>query len=152
MISFLSFRMESSEVEEAESSLGEEDSAVVQLVNKIILDAYARNASDIHIEPYPGKQNTLVRIRVDGSCTVYQTIPLPIEVLWFQESKSCPTWTLPNARLPQDGKIKFKKYGGKDIELRVATVPTQGGLEDVVMRILAAGETDPSGGKWGFPT
>jgi len=46
-------------------------------------------------------------------------------------------------RLPQDGKIKFKKYGGKDIELRVATVPTQGGLEDVVMRILAAGEPIP---------
>jgi type II secretory ATPase GspE/PulE/Tfp pilus assembly ATPase PilB-like protein len=46
-------------------------------------------------------------------------------------------------RLPQDGKIKFKKYGGKDIELRVATIPTQGGLEDVVMRLLAAGEPIP---------
>ena len=46
-------------------------------------------------------------------------------------------------RKPQDGKIKFKKYGGRDIELRVATVPTQGGLEDVVMRILAAGEPIP---------
>ena len=46
-------------------------------------------------------------------------------------------------RKPQDGKIKFKKYGGKDIELRVATIPTQGGLEDIVMRILAAGEPIP---------
>jgi type II secretory ATPase GspE/PulE/Tfp pilus assembly ATPase PilB-like protein len=46
-------------------------------------------------------------------------------------------------RLPQDGKIKFKKYGGKDIELRVATIPTQGQMEDVVMRILAAGEPIP---------
>ncbi len=46
-------------------------------------------------------------------------------------------------RRPQDGKISFKKYGGKDIELRVATVPTQGGNEDVVMRILAAGEPIP---------
>jgi type II secretory ATPase GspE/PulE/Tfp pilus assembly ATPase PilB-like protein len=52
-------------------------------------------------------------------------------------------------RLPQDGKIKFKKYGGKDIELRVATVPTQGGMEDVVMRILAAGEPIPLA-KMGF--
>jgi len=43
-------------------------------------------------------------------------------------------------RKPQDGKIKFKKYGPLDIELRVATVPSQGGVEDVVMRILAAGE------------
>jgi type II secretory ATPase GspE/PulE/Tfp pilus assembly ATPase PilB-like protein len=46
-------------------------------------------------------------------------------------------------RKPQDGKIKFKRYGGLDIELRVATIPTQGGVEDVVMRILGAGETLP---------
>ena len=134
---------ESSEVEEAESSLGEEDSAVVQLVNKIILDAYARNASDIHIEPYPGKQNTLVRIRVDGSCTVYQTIPFAYRSAVVSRIKIMSDLDIAERRLPQDGKIKFKKYGGKDIELRVATVPTQGGLEDVVMRILAAGEPIP---------
>ena len=46
-------------------------------------------------------------------------------------------------RKPQDGKIKFKKFGPLDIELRVATIPTQGGVEDVVMRILAAGEPIP---------
>ena len=46
-------------------------------------------------------------------------------------------------RLPQDGKIKFKKYGGRNIELRVATIPTQGGLEDVVLRILNAGDPIP---------
>jgi type II secretory ATPase GspE/PulE/Tfp pilus assembly ATPase PilB-like protein len=46
-------------------------------------------------------------------------------------------------RKPQDGKIRFKKYGGKDIELRVATVPTAGGMEDVVLRILQAGEPIP---------
>jgi type II secretory ATPase GspE/PulE/Tfp pilus assembly ATPase PilB-like protein len=49
-------------------------------------------------------------------------------------------------RKPQDGKIKFKKYGGLDIELRVATVPTQGGVEDIVMRILAAGDPIPLSG------
>ena len=58
-------------------------------------------------------------------------------------SRSCRTSTSPSAANPQDGKIKFKKFGGKDIELRVATVPTQGGLEDIVMRILAAGEPIP---------
>src|SRR5512137_1931581 len=46
-------------------------------------------------------------------------------------------------RLPQDGKIKFKRLGGDEIELRVATIPTQGGVEDVVMRILAKGSTMP---------
>lgn len=140
---------ENQEVEEAESGMGEEDSAVVQLVNKIILDAYARNASDIHIEPYPGKQNTLVRIRVDGSCTVYQTIPFAYRNAVVSRIKIMSDLDIAERRLPQDGKIKFKKYGGKDIELRVATVPTQGGMEDVVMRILAAGEPIPLN-KMGF--
>ncbi len=66
---------ENSEAAETESVIGEEDSAVVQLVNKIILDAIERKASDIHIEPYPGKESTQVRIRIDGSCQIYQTIP-----------------------------------------------------------------------------
>ncbi|MEJ2038274.1 MAG: GspE/PulE family protein [Desulfosarcinaceae bacterium] len=134
---------ETQEVEEAESSMGEEDSVVVQLVNKIILDAYARNASDIHVEPYPGKQNTLVRIRVDGSCNVYQTIPFAYRNAVVSRIKIMSDLDIAERRLPQDGKIKFKKYGGKDIELRVATIPTQGGMEDVVMRILAAGEPIP---------
>lgn len=134
---------ENSEIEEAESGVGEEDSAVVQLVNKIILDAYARNASDIHIEPYPGKQNTIVRIRVDGSCTLYQNIPYAYRNAVVSRIKIMSDLDIAERRLPQDGKIKFKKYGGKDIELRVATIPTQGGLEDVVMRILAAGEPIP---------
>ena len=66
---------EAAEIDEAESAVGEEDSAVVQLVNKIILDAFNRGASDIHVEPYPGKEATSVRIRVDGNCHIYQTIP-----------------------------------------------------------------------------
>jgi type II secretory ATPase GspE/PulE/Tfp pilus assembly ATPase PilB-like protein/GAF domain-containing protein len=134
---------ETHQIEEAEQGVGEEDSAVVQLVNKIILDAYARNASDIHIEPYPGKQNTIVRIRVDGACSVYQSIPFAYRNAVVSRIKIMSDLDIAERRLPQDGKIKFKKYGGKDIELRVATVPTQGGLEDVVMRILAAGEPLP---------
>jgi len=134
---------EAEEIEEAESSLDEQDSMVVQLVNKIILDAHARNASDIHIEPYPGKENTVVRIRVDGSCTVYQTIPFNYKNAVISRIKIMSDLDIAERRKPQDGKIRFKKYGGKDIELRVATVPTQGGLEDIVMRILAAGEPIP---------
>ena len=136
-------QVESEEVEEAESGVGDEDSAVVQLVNKIILDAHSRGASDIHIEPYPGKMNTQVRIRVDGSCTVYQTIPFSYKAAVVSRIKIMSDLDIAERRLPQDGKIKFKKYGGKDIELRVATIPTQGGLEDVVMRLLAAGEPIP---------
>jgi type II secretory ATPase GspE/PulE/Tfp pilus assembly ATPase PilB-like protein len=134
---------EAEEVEDGESSLDEGDSAVIQLVNKIILDAHARGASDIHIEPYPGKENTQVRLRVDGNCYLYQTIPFNYKSAVISRIKIMADLDIAERRKPQDGKIKFKKYGGKDVELRVATVPTQGGLEDVVMRILAAGEPIP---------
>ena len=140
---------EDDEVVEAESGVSEESSAVVQLVNKIISDAYNRKASDIHIEPFPGKENTKVRIRCDGSCNVYQTIPYQYRNAIVSRLKIMSELDIAERRKPQDGKIKFKKYGGLDIELRVATIPTQGGLEDVVMRILAAGEPIPLN-KMGF--
>jgi len=131
------------EIEEETSAVSEESSAVVQLVNKMILDAYARGASDIHIEPSPGKLSTQVRIRVDGACTVYQTIPFSYKNAVVSRIKIMSELDISERRKPQDGKINFKKYSGKDIELRVATIPTQGGVEDVVMRILAAGEPIP---------
>ena len=140
---------EEEEIEEETAGVSEESSAVVQLVNKIILDAYARGASDIHLEPYPGKQNTQVRIRVDGACALYQTIPYSFKNAVVSRIKIMSDLDIAERRKPQDGKIAFKKYGGKDIELRVATVPTQGGAEDVVMRILAAGEPLPLS-KMGF--
>jgi len=131
------------EIEEAESAVDGQDSMVVQLVNKIILDAHARGASDIHVEPYPGKESTEVRFRIDGACSVYQTIPFSNRNAVVARIKIMSDLDIAERRKPQDGKIKFKKYGGKDIELRVATVPTQGGLEDVVLCLLAAGEPIP---------
>jgi len=134
---------EAEEIEEAEGGVGEEDSAVVQLVNKIVIDADTRGASDIHFEPYPGRENTQVRFRVDGQCYVYQTIPYHYRNAVISRIKIMSDLDIAERRLPQDGKIKFKKYGGRNIELRVATIPTQGGLEDVVLRILNAGEPIP---------
>jgi type II secretory ATPase GspE/PulE/Tfp pilus assembly ATPase PilB-like protein len=129
--------------DDIEEEFDESDSAVVKLVNKIIQDAFAKKASDIHIEPYPGKQNTLVRIRIDGACSVYQTIPYNYKRAVVSRIKIMAGLDIAERRMPQDGKIQFKKYGGLDIELRVATIPTQGGLEDIVMRILSAGEPIP---------
>jgi len=142
-------RDEDNEIDDETALVTEDDNAVVQLVNKIILDAYARGASDIHIEPYPGKKNTEVRIRVDGSCTLYQTIPYSYKSAVISRIKIMSNLDIAERRKPQDGKIKFKKYGGLDVELRVATVPTQGGVEDIVMRILAAGDPIPLS-KMGF--
>ena len=136
-------REETEEIEEAERDLCEEDSAVVKLVNKIILDAHCRGASDIHIEPFPGRENTQVRIRIDGDCTIYQTIPFSYRNAVVSRIKIMSDLDIAERRKPQDGKIKFRKFGNKDIELRVATLPTQGSVEDVVMRILDAGEPLP---------
>ncbi|MGD8513303.1 MAG: ATPase, T2SS/T4P/T4SS family [Deltaproteobacteria bacterium] len=135
--------VEEEEIDEAERGVSDEDSAIVQLVNKIILDAYARKASDIHVEPYPGKKNTEIRFRTDGVCQLYQTVPYSYRAAIVSRLKIMSDLDIAERRKPQDGKIKFKKYGGKDIELRVATVPTAGGLEDVVMRILHSGEPLP---------
>ena len=139
----LQAREEAEDIEEAEMAVGEEDSTVVKLVNKIVLDAHARDASDIHIEPYPGKENTDVRIRIDGDCMLYQTIPFNYKNAVISRIKIMSDLDIAEHRRPQDGKIQFKKYGGKDIELRIATIPTQGGLEDVVIRILDSKEPLP---------
>jgi type II secretory ATPase GspE/PulE/Tfp pilus assembly ATPase PilB-like protein len=123
--------------------VSEEDGAIVQLVNKMIVDAFNRNASDIHIEPRPGKANSVIRFRIDGACQVYQTIPYSFKQALVSRLKIMSDLDISERRLPQDGKIKFKKFAPLDIELRVATIPTAGGVEDVVMRILAAGEPIP---------
>jgi type II secretory ATPase GspE/PulE/Tfp pilus assembly ATPase PilB-like protein len=135
--------VEDDEIDDAERGVTDDDSAIVQLVNKIVLDAYARNASDIHVEPYPGKKNTEIRFRIDGSCQLYQTVPYSYRNAIVSRIKIMSDLDIAERRKPQDGKIKFRKYGGKDIELRVATVPSAGGLEDVVMRILHSGEPLP---------
>ena len=136
-------REEAEEVEETESSVYEDDSAVVKLVNKIILEAYKLGASDIHIEPFSGKDNTQIRFRIDGDCMVYQTIPFSYRNAVVSRIKIMSDLDIAERRKPQDGKIKFKKFDKHDIELRVATIPIHGGLEDVVMRILDGNEPLP---------
>ncbi len=119
------------------------DNEVVKLVNKVIVDAYKQGASDIHIEPYPGKGKTEIRFRKDGSLANYISIPAAYRSAIAARLKIMCDLDISEKRKPQDGKIKFKKFGPLDIELRVATIPSQGGVEDIVMRILAAGEPIP---------
>jgi type II secretory ATPase GspE/PulE/Tfp pilus assembly ATPase PilB-like protein len=123
--------------------VSEEDGTIVQLVNKTIIDAYNRNASDIHVEPRQGKANAHIRFRVDGACQLYQTIPYTFKQAIVSRLKIMADLDISERRLPQDGKIKFKKYAPLDIELRVATIPTAGANEDVVLRLLAGGEPIP---------
>ncbi|MBI4204978.1 MAG: Flp pilus assembly complex ATPase component TadA, partial [Betaproteobacteria bacterium] len=120
-----------------------EDNEVVKLVNKVIVDAYQQGASDIHIEPYPGKGKTEIRFRKDGSLVPYISVPHAYRSAIAARLKIMCDLDISERRKPQDGKIKFKRFGPLDIELRVATIPSQGGVEDIVMRILAAGEPIP---------
>ncbi|HYA19402.1 MAG TPA: GspE/PulE family protein [Burkholderiales bacterium] len=119
------------------------DNELVKLVNKIIIDAYHQGASDIHIEPYPGKAKTEIRFRKDGSLVPYIEIPASYRSALVTRIKIMCDLDISEKRKPQDGKIKFKKFGPLDIELRVATIPSQGSVEDIVMRILGAGEPIP---------
>jgi type II secretory ATPase GspE/PulE/Tfp pilus assembly ATPase PilB-like protein len=119
------------------------DNELVKLVNKIIVDAYRMGASDIHIEPGPGKAKTQIRVRKDGSLLNYIEVPSTYRNALITRIKIMCDLDISEKRKPQDGKIKFKKFAPLDIELRVATIPSQGGVEDVVMRILASGEPLP---------
>jgi type II secretory ATPase GspE/PulE/Tfp pilus assembly ATPase PilB-like protein len=119
------------------------DNELVKFVNKVIIDAYQQKVSDIHIEPMPGKAKTGIRFRIDGTLQPYIEVPAHFRQAMVTRLKIMCDLDISERRKPQDGKIKFKKYGPLDIELRVATIPSAGGVEDVVMRILAAGEPIP---------
>ena len=116
------------------------DNELVKLVNRVIVEAYQQGASDIHVEPYPGKAKTEIRFRKDGSLGPYIEVPASYRAAIAARIKIMCDLDISEKRRPQDGKIKFRKFGPLDIELRVATIPTAGGVEDIVMRILAAGE------------
>lgn len=114
-----------------------DDRPIVLLVRKIIEEAYNASASDIHLEPYGYKQDGEVRFRIDGACSHVRTIPKGYVKHVVARLKVLANLNISERRKPQDGKIKFRTSRGKDIELRMATLPTADGNEDVVLRILA---------------
>jgi len=128
--------VEAPEVEKASQLVTETDSLLAKLINKIIYDAWTKRASDIHIEPSQGKEDIVVRMRIDGCCEIYEKLPYRYKYSIPSRLKIMADLDISERRKPQDGKIDFKKFGPADIELRLATMPTVGGLEDVVLRIL----------------
>ncbi|MBW8780483.1 MAG: Flp pilus assembly complex ATPase component TadA [Verrucomicrobia bacterium] len=118
------------------ADLESEDSApVIQLTNRIIEDAYISGASDIHIEPQ--EKELIIRYRIDGLCQEKLRLPKQVANGLVTRLKIMCNLDIAERRLPQDGRIVFKKYTKKniDIDLRVATGPMNHG-EKVVMRIL----------------
>lgn len=123
--------------------VAESDNTLVQLVNKMIIDAHASGVSDIHIETYPDRKNTRVRFRKDGSLSDYLEIPSNFREAIISRIKIMAQLDISNRRKPQDGKIDFQHFGPAKIELRVATIPTTNNLEDIVMRVLASAKPLP---------
>lgn len=119
------------------------DNTLVKLLNSMITEAYYQRASDIHIETSPGKEKVAIRFRVDGEMRPYLELPSSYRNALIARVKIMCDLDISEKRKPQDGKINFAKFGQLGIELRVATIPTNNGLEDVVMRILASSEPLP---------
>ena len=127
----------SQKVEADEPLVTESDNSLVKLVNKIMIDASAQRATDIHIENYPDKQDTCVRLRRDGVLYDYLQIPYRFRNAIVSRIKIMSSLDISEKRRPQDGKLEFSLPGAPKLELRVATIPTANGLEDIVMRLLA---------------
>ncbi|MBW1840571.1 MAG: Flp pilus assembly complex ATPase component TadA [Deltaproteobacteria bacterium] len=136
MIPDIEFEEEVDDDEEIEE-LDESSSQVVRMVDQILISAYRKGASDIHIEPSPLTKKTVVRLRIDGVCQEVLHIPVTTARAMMSRLKILSNLDIAERRLPQDGKIKFKRKGVKTFELRLATIPTVGGYEDAVLRILA---------------
>ena len=129
---------EAMDLAQEDRSIEQSDSTLVNLINSMIKEASSNNASDIHIEPYPERQKVLIRFRVDGVMRHYLELPMSSSSTLVARIKIMCDLDISERRKPQDGKINFAKYGGFPLELRVATIPTNNGLEDVVMRLLAS--------------
>jgi type II secretory ATPase GspE/PulE/Tfp pilus assembly ATPase PilB-like protein/GAF domain-containing protein len=134
--------LETESVDDGSNIISESDSAIVRLVNKVLIDAFDRGVSDVHIEPGNGKDNVIIRFRKDGECRIYEEIPAVYKQAIISRIKIMSKLDIAERRMPQDGKIKMK-YGRRTIEYRVAICPTVGGNEDAVLRILAASKPLP---------
>jgi type IV pilus assembly protein PilB len=124
-----------SDVELKDEDVTEESGPIIQLSNRIIEDAYFLGASDIHIEPQ--EKEVIVRYRIDGLCAEKLRLPKKVGPALVARLKIMCNLDIAERRLPQDGRIVFKQYTKKnlDLDLRVSTAPLNHG-EGVVMRIL----------------
>jgi type II secretory ATPase GspE/PulE/Tfp pilus assembly ATPase PilB-like protein len=143
LIPNITFEEEEEGAEWEETLFDETSSQVVSLVDQIVIAAYRKNASDIHFEPSPESRVTSVRFRIDGVCQEYTKIPNSMIRAVIIRIKIMAALDITEKRLPQDGKIKFKRKGIPTFELRLATLPTAGGYEDVVLRLLAGANAMP---------
>ncbi|WP_196138491.1 type IV-A pilus assembly ATPase PilB [Aliikangiella sp. G2MR2-5] len=128
--------------QEDDDASGADDAPIVRFVNKILLDAIKKGASDLHFEPYEKRYR--VRFRVDGILTEVAAPPINLSTRIAARLKVMSRLDISEKRQPQDGRIKLKLSKNKAIDFRVSTLPTLFG-EKIVMRIL-----DPTSAQLGI--
>ncbi len=134
----IDFEEEEEDLEDdAYEDVNESSGQIVRMVDQILISAYRKGSSDIHIEPSAITKKTNIRFRIDGVCQEVLQVPNTNSRAIMSRLKIMSGLDIAERRLPQDGKIKFKRKGIKPFELRLATLPTAGGFEDAVLRILA---------------
>ncbi len=124
---------DSDDVDVMELQQASQDAPVVKLVNLILTDAIKKGASDIHIESY--EKSFRVRYRIDGCLYETMTPPMKLRAAIISRIKIMAELDIAERRLPQDGRIKIKLPGGKDMDYRVSSLPTLFG-EKIVLRLL----------------
>jgi len=135
---------ERDERDEDEPQIEQSDNSLVRLLNSMIIDAFSQRVSDIHIETQPGRERVKIRFRKDGELRPYLELPHTYRSAVIARIKIMCDLDISERRKPQDGKINFAKYSPQHrLELRVATIPTNNGLEDVVLRLLASARPLP---------
>jgi len=132
---------EEEELEDDIKSLDESSSQVVKFVDQVLVTAFRNKASDIHVEPSMITRKTTIRFRTDGVCHEYIQVPNAMAPAIVSRLKIMADLDIAERRLPQDGKIRLKRKGIPEFELRMSTMPTAGRFEDAVLRILTKSGT-----------
>ena len=127
-----------------DQQIEQSDNSLVRLINNMIIEAWKDGVSDIHIESHPGRERIKIRFRKDGLLRTHLELPHNYRNAVIARIKIMCDLDISERRKPQDGKINFAKFSPQHrVELRVATIPTNNGLEDVVMRLLASAKPMP---------
>jgi len=121
------------EKKDDDPSTGEDDAPIVVFINKILLDAIKKGASDLHFEPY--EKSFRIRFRIDGILSEIARPPVSLSSRMAARLKVMSKLDIAERRVPQDGRIKLALSKKKSIDFRVSTLPTMWG-EKIVMRIL----------------
>ena len=138
--------LETQQLLDVDDEVTEQDAPIIKLVSLIILEAYRNRASDIHLEPMPGKFR--VRYRIDGVLHEMEGPPKRLQSAVISRLKIMSNMSIAEKRVPQDGRIQINVMG-KDLDLRVSTIPTNHG-ESIVMRILDKASLELGLPKLGF--